>query len=38
MVTPELQKRGLFRTAYEGTTLRDILGIPTPVSRYAAKD
>ena len=38
MVTPELQKRGLFRTAYEGTTFRDILGIPTPVSRYAAKD
>ena len=38
MVTPELQKRGLFRTAYEGTTFRDILGIPTPVSRYAAKE
>ena len=38
MVTPELQRRGLFRTAYEGTTFRDILGIPTPVSRYAAKD
>ena len=24
-VVPELQRRGLFRTAYEGTTLRDIL-------------
>ena len=26
MVVPELQRRGLFRTAYEGTTLRAILG------------
>ena len=35
MVTPELQKRGLFRTEYEGSTLRDILGLPRPESRYA---
>jgi hypothetical protein len=35
MVVPELQRRGIFRTAYEGTTLRDILGLPTPQSRYA---
>lgn len=28
-VVPELQKRGLYRTAYEGTTLRDHLGLPT---------
>ena len=35
MVTPELQKRGLFRREYEGSTLRDILGLPKPVSRYA---
>ena len=34
MVIPELQRRGLFRTAYEGTTLRHNLGLPTPVSRW----
>jgi alkanesulfonate monooxygenase SsuD/methylene tetrahydromethanopterin reductase-like flavin-dependent oxidoreductase (luciferase family) len=27
-VVPELQRRGLFRTEYEGTTLRDNLGLP----------
>ena len=32
---PELQRRGLFRTKYEGTTLRENLGLPKPVSRYA---
>ena len=31
LVTPELQRRGLFRTDYEGTTLREHLGLaPTP--------
>ena len=35
MVIPELQRRGLFRTDYEGTTLRDHLGLPRPPSRYA---
>ncbi len=30
MVIPELQKRGLFRTAYEGTTLRENLGLGLP--------
>jgi FMN-dependent oxidoreductase (nitrilotriacetate monooxygenase family) len=30
LVVPELQRRGLFRTAYEGTTLRQHLGVPTP--------
>src|ERR1700761_830083 len=35
MVIPELQRRGLFRTEYEGRTLRDNLGLPTPVSRWA---
>jgi FMN-dependent oxidoreductase (nitrilotriacetate monooxygenase family) len=35
MVIPELQRRGLFRTEYEGTTLRENLGLPKPVSRYA---
>ena len=35
MVIPELQKRGLFRTEYEGKTLRDNLGLAYPKSRYA---
>ncbi|WP_428684826.1 LLM class flavin-dependent oxidoreductase [Reyranella sp.] len=30
-VVPLLQKRGLFRTGYEGTTLRDHFGLPRPV-------
>jgi alkanesulfonate monooxygenase SsuD/methylene tetrahydromethanopterin reductase-like flavin-dependent oxidoreductase (luciferase family) len=29
-VIPILQRRGLFRTAYEGTTLRDHLGLARP--------
>jgi FMN-dependent oxidoreductase (nitrilotriacetate monooxygenase family) len=29
-VVPELQRRGLFRTDYSGTTLRDHLGLPVP--------
>lgn len=29
-VVPELQRRGLFRTEYSGTTLRDHLGLPAP--------
>ncbi|QAY66988.1 LLM class flavin-dependent oxidoreductase [Paenibacillus protaetiae] len=33
-VVPILQKRGLFRTEYEGTTLREHLGLPFPVNRY----
>jgi FMN-dependent oxidoreductase (nitrilotriacetate monooxygenase family) len=36
LVTPELQRRGLFRTAYEGRTLRENLGLPFPVNRHAA--
>lgn len=35
LVIPELQERGLFRTEYEGTMLRDHLGLPRPRSRYA---
>jgi N-acetyl-S-(2-succino)cysteine monooxygenase len=35
LVIPELQRRGLFRTAYEGTTLRENLGLARPASRYA---
>jgi len=34
MVTPELQRRGLFRTDYSGRTLREHLGVPVPASRY----
>jgi alkanesulfonate monooxygenase len=34
MVIPELQRRGLFRTEYEGTTLRENLGLKRPESRY----
>ena len=30
LVIPELQRRGLFREAYPGGTLRDTLGIPVP--------
>lgn len=30
LVVPELRRRGLFRTAYEGTTLRDHLGLGRP--------
>ncbi len=34
-VIPELQRRGIFRTAYEGKTLRENLGLRMPRSRYA---
>lgn len=30
LVVPELQRRGLFRTAYEGSTLRHHLALPIP--------
>jgi len=32
LVVPELQRRGLFRTEYTGTTLRDHLGLPYPTT------
>ena len=35
-VVPELQRRGLFRRAYEGTTLREHLGLPRPENRFFA--
>ncbi len=35
LVVPELQRRGIYRTAYEGTTLRQNLGLPVPQSRYS---
>jgi alkanesulfonate monooxygenase SsuD/methylene tetrahydromethanopterin reductase-like flavin-dependent oxidoreductase (luciferase family) len=34
LVIPELQRRGLFRTAYEGRTLRENLGLPKPINRW----
>lgn len=34
LVIPELQRRGLFRSAYSGTTLRDHLGLPAPQHRF----
>ena len=34
-VVPILQERGLFRTEYAGTTLRDHFGLPRPASQYA---
>lgn len=34
MVVPELQRRGLFRTDYEGTTLREHLGLRRPASPW----
>ena len=34
-VVPELQRRGVFRTEYAGTTLRENLGLRVPVNRYA---
>jgi FMN-dependent oxidoreductase (nitrilotriacetate monooxygenase family) len=35
LVTPELQRRGLLRTAYEGGTLRDRLGLKPAAHRFA---
>ncbi|RVW00897.1 LLM class flavin-dependent oxidoreductase [Rhodococcus spongiicola] len=32
LVVPELQRRGLFRPAYPGHTLRDTLGLPVPAA------
>ncbi|WP_155370906.1 LLM class flavin-dependent oxidoreductase [Catellatospora vulcania] len=34
-LVPELQRRGAFRTAYPGGTLRSLLGLPRPANRYA---
>jgi FMN-dependent oxidoreductase (nitrilotriacetate monooxygenase family) len=33
-VIPELQRRGLFRTEYEGATLRENLGLPRPKNQF----
>ncbi|HEY6879057.1 MAG TPA: LLM class flavin-dependent oxidoreductase [Polyangiales bacterium] len=36
-VVPILQQRGLFRSEYEGDTLREHLGLDFPVNRYAVQ-
>jgi len=33
-VIPELQRRGLFRTEYEGKTMRENLGLPRPANQF----
>ena len=38
LVVPELRNRGLYRTEYEGTTLRENLGLERPVSSFAAAE
>jgi alkanesulfonate monooxygenase SsuD/methylene tetrahydromethanopterin reductase-like flavin-dependent oxidoreductase (luciferase family) len=35
-LVPELQRRGVFRTAYEAGTLRGLLGLPRPANRFTA--
>jgi hypothetical protein len=37
-VVPELQNRGLFRTAYEGATLREQLGLERPANARERND
>ncbi|WP_019535532.1 NtaA/DmoA family FMN-dependent monooxygenase [Paenibacillus ginsengihumi] len=36
LVVPELKRRGLFRTEYSGTTLREHYGLPQPENVFAA--
>ena len=36
-VVPILQRRGLFRTEYEGATLRENLGLERPANQFAAQ-
>lgn len=35
LVIPELQRRGLFRTEYEGQTLRENLGLSRPANKFS---
>ena len=37
LVVPELQKRGLFRADYTGTTLRSHLGLAEPANQYTVR-
>ncbi len=34
LVVPELQRRGIFRRTYEGSTLREHLGLPRPENQF----
>ena len=36
LVVPELQKRGIYRSRYEGTTFRESLGLPRPAQLSVA--
>jgi FMN-dependent oxidoreductase (nitrilotriacetate monooxygenase family) len=36
-VVPVLQKRGIFRTEYEGATLRENLGLERPINRFVER-
>ena len=36
LLVPELQRRGLFRSEYAGSTLRDNLGLPRPDNQFSA--
>ena len=36
-VVPILRERGLFRSEYQGRTLRDHLGLEVPVNRHSVK-
>ena len=36
LVIPELQERGLFRSEYEGASLRESMGLERPKSRYVS--
>jgi alkanesulfonate monooxygenase SsuD/methylene tetrahydromethanopterin reductase-like flavin-dependent oxidoreductase (luciferase family) len=38
LVLPELRRRGLFRSEYEGRTLREHLGLDVPRSRHAREE
>ncbi|MEU4242692.1 LLM class flavin-dependent oxidoreductase [Actinoplanes sp. NPDC026619] len=36
-LVPELRRRGAFRTAYESSTLRGLLGLDRPANRYVSR-
>ncbi|MBU9764230.1 LLM class flavin-dependent oxidoreductase [Mycobacterium sp. TNTM28] len=36
VLVPDLQRRSVFRTTYEASTLRGLLGLPRPANRYSA--
>lgn len=38
LLIPELQRRGLFRTEYQGQTLRERMGLPTPRNAFFEKE